>query len=536
MVLTAQSQKFGIISDRLGVAEDFPTVKIPAAFSPESSGVYLQYGLARAMPGAAPTFLDDSGVKTQTPDGNIIIRHWRHISAAGIEYVFVYTKAHAYLWNDTTKTYTTMHTTASDCTLWDTVSMSGRVISTNNIDKVLVWLESTPATAFVPLDTASGLDLGGGQFITKAKYLNTSENYLWLLGTTEAGVGHPRRARWSSYGEVADFDTTGSGDTSFRDFLEGSDIIKGSAKYTVRGADILVIFKEKSCFLAWLVESDDVWNMTRAEGSVGLLATHSVINDKEGNVYYFGSDYTVRKLHYGKISQRIDKTIKGMSIAHQDDIEATYIDQYNQIWWSIPSSAGSTGNDKIVAYNLEYQIWHPYPFSIRAFGEWSQQESTTIDGLDTLSDTIDGLDAELDQIDLVQSLAGFPLELGSDYSGFTYNLHQSETDMGSAVTRSFVLATHLTNGISLPTFKRVHRIQTYVVSRSTEQTLTLSVKEDNATAYTNLGEISLQGEASIISDELKPNLRAEFYLFQYSGTTLFDFVAAYFSFSFDGEL
>ncbi len=536
MVLTAQSQKFGIISDRLGLAEDFPTVKIPQAFSPDSSGVFLQHGLLRAMPGAAPTFLDSNGVKTQTPDGNIIIRHWRHISAAGIEYVFVYTKAHVYLWDDTTKAYTLMHTTASDCTLWDTVSMSGRVVSTNNIDKVLVWLESTPATTFAPLGSASGLALGGGQFITKAKYLNTSENYLWLLATTEAGASFPRRARWSSYGELDDFDTTGSGDTNFRDYLEGSDILKGSAKYTVRGADILVIFKEKSCFLAWLVESDDVWNMTRAEGNVGLLATHSTINDKEGNVYYIGSDYTVRKLHYGKISQRIDKTIKGISVTHQDNIEATYIDQYNQIFWSIPGSADSTGNDKIVAYNLGYEIWHPYPFSIRAFGEWSQQENFTIDGLDSISSTINGLDAELDQIDSVQSLAGFPLELGSDYSGYVLNLHQSEQHNGSDVTRSFVIATHLTNGISLPHFKRVHRIQAYFVSRSTEQTVSLSVKEDNAASYTTLGTFSLQGSAAIISAELKPNLRAQHFLFKFESTALFDFVGVYFDFSFDGEL
>lgn len=536
MAIALKAQRFGIISDILGVAEDVPTVKISTAFSPSASGMFLQYGLARTMPGAAATFLDNAGDAVQTPDENPIIHFWYHTSAAGIEYVFVYTKAHAYIWNDTTKTYTTLHTCASDCTLWDTVSIDGRIISTNNIDKVQVWLESTPGTAFAPLGSASGLDLGDGTYITKAKYLNTCENYLWLLGTTEGGVAYPRRGRWSSYGNVIDFDPTGTGDTRYRDFLEGSDIIKGSGKYTYKGVDVLVIFKGLSTFLAWLVESDDVWNMTRAEGNVGLLATHSVANDRDGHLYYMGSDYTVRKLHHGKISQRIDKTIKGLSVTYEDNIEATFIDQYNQIFWSIPSSAGSTGNDKVVAYNIDFNNWHTYPFTIRAFGQWSQQTSYTIDGLDAISETIDGLDADLEQIDWVASLAGFPLELGSDYSGYAYNLHQSEENMGSAVTRNFVLATHLSEGMSLPHFKRVFRIQIYLMSRSTEETVAVSVKEDNAAAWTSLGDVSFQGTAEIISDELVVDLRAEHFLFKFESTALFDFVAVFFEFSYDGAL
>ena len=527
--------KFGIISDLMGVGEDFPTVKIPQAFTPSASGVFLQYGLLRSMPGASPTFLDSDGDKVQTTDGNPIIHFWRHI-ADGTEYVFVYTKAHVYLWNDTTKAYTTMHTCASDCTMWDTVSMDGHVISTNNVDLILDWDESTPSTVFAALDTTSGLDLGDGTYVTAAKYLATCEGYLWVLGTNEGGSSYPCRGRWSTYGDITDYDTTGSGDTGSKDFLEGSDIIKGTGKYTYNGADVLVIFKDKSAYMAWLVESDSVWNTVPVDGNVGLLATHGVCNDKDGHLYYIASDYTIRKLHQGIISRRIDKTIKGLSVTYQDYIEATFIDQYNQIWWSIPSASGSTGNDKVVAYNLSDQIWHIYPFSIRAFGEWSQQSSYTIDGLDALSDTIDGLDAAFDQIDWVASLAGFPLELGSDNSGYAYNLHQSEQDMGSDVTRHFVLATHLTDGVSLPYFKRVNRIQTFVKSRSTDESLTLSVKEDNEATYTSLGDVDLQGTAEIISDELTPDLRAMHFLFKYSTTALFDFVGVWFDFSWDGTL
>ena len=535
MPTAIQEQKFGIISDLMGVSEDVPTIKMSSAFSPASSGTFLQYGMVRSMPGAAPTFLDDDGVKVQTPDTNPIIHFWRHISAQGIEYVFAYTKLNVYRWNDTTKAYETKWE-GTECTLWDTVSINGHLISTNGVDKVLDWSEDSPGSDFAALGSDNGLTLGDGTFITTAKYLATCENYLWLFGTTEGGSSYPRRARWSTYADIDDFDETGTGDTGAKDFLEGSDIIKGSGKYTYGGGDILVVFKEKSTYPVWLVDGHEVWNITRSEGNVGLLATHSVCNDKDGNLYYVASDYTIRKFRSGIISQKIDKTIKGLCVTYQDYIEAAFIDKYNQIWWSIPSDAAATGNDKIVAYNLEYEIWHPYPFAYRAFGEWSQQTSYTIDGLDALSDTIDGLDARLAYIDFVEGMVGFPLELGSDYSGYSYNLHQSQTDMGNEVTRNFVLSTDLAEGQALPYFKRVSKVKCFVQSRSTEETLELFVKEDNEPSYNSIGEISLQGTASIIDVDLTPDLRAKHFLFKGETTTFFDFVAMFFDFSFDGEM
>ena len=530
-------QKFGILSDVMGVAEDVPTVKMSSAVSPESSGTFLQYGMIRSMPGGAKTFLNGSSVQIQTTDTNPIIHYHRHISASGIEYIFVYTKDHVYRWNDTTKAYETKHTCASECTLWSTVSFNGHLISTNNVDKVLDWDETTPGSAFAPLGSASGLALGDGTFITAAKYLNTCENYLWLFATTEGGASYPRRGRWAGYNTIDDFDETATGttDTGSKDFNEGSDILKGSGKYTYGGGDILVIFKEKSTYPTWLVDGHEVWNITRSEGNIGLLATHSACNDKDGNLYYFASDYTIRKFRSGIISQRIDKTVKGISVTYEDYIEASFIDKYNQIWWSIPSDASATGNDEIAAYNLEYGIWHFYPFAIRAFGEWSQQTSYTIDGLDAISTTIDGLDAQLAYIDFVEGMAGFPLELGSDYSGYSWNLHQSETDMGNAVTRNFVLATTLTDGVSLPFFKRLSRIQVFIKARSVVETLALYVKEDNEVSWQSAGSISLQGTPDIIAAEITPDFRARHFLIKGEATVYFDWIGIFFDWTPDGE-
>lgn len=537
MATAVTEQKFGILSDFMGDREDIPNIKMPNAYLPSSSGVFLQHGLLRTMPGAnAGAFLDGDGNKAQTPDGNTVIRHWRHISGAGIEYVFAFTKDHIYKWDQTNNQYDLFWTCSSECDLWDTVSIDGKIIATNGIDYVLFWDETTPGTIFAPLGSASGLDLtGGGVYLTTAKYCRTCEGYLILGATTEAGTSYPRRERWSSYNDVSDFNINGNGDTYFKDFLEGSDVLKGFGNYSYGGTNYLVVFKEKSIYVQWLVESLDIWNTDRLAGDVGLLATHSVINDKEGNLYYFASDYTVRKFREGIISMPKDITIRGINVTYQDYIEATFIDFYNQIWWSIPSTVSSTGNDKVVALNLDYNIWHDYPWSIRSFGDWSQQESYTIDGLDAISDTIDGLDAVLPSIDYVSAIAGWPLDICSDYSGYTYVLHTSETEISSDVSRSFVISTDMENKQALGWYKRVSRIYAYFVGRGSTGTISLSVKRDNEANFQTLGTVSIESTRKFVLVELPVDIRARHFLIKGEATILFEFVGLIFDYEPDGD-
>jgi len=531
-------QKYGILSDFMGDREDVPNIKMSSAFMPSSSGVFLQRGLLRSMPGAnTGAFVDAVPTKVQTTDGNPIIRIWRHVSAAEIEYEFVFTKAHIYKWDETTKLYSTFWTCTGDCTLWDTVSIDGKIIATNGVDFVLVWDETTPGTIFVPLGSAAGIDLDGAgtNLLQKARYCATCEGYLILGATTENGELHARRERWSDYNDVSSFNVNGEGDTYFKDFPVGSDVLKGFGNYSYGGTNYLVVFKGESIYAQWLVESLDVWNIDRLAGNVGLLATHSVCNDKEGNLYYFASDYTVRKFRGGIISMGKDVTIRGLNVTYQDHIESAFIDSYNQIWWSIPSSLSSTGNDKVIALNLDYNIWHEYPWSIRAFGDWTRQESYTIDGLDALSTTIDGLDAELPFIDYVSNIAGFPLDICSDYSGYTYILHTSETEKGSSVTREFVISSDMENGLALGYFKRIGKIYVYIAGRSSEGVISLFTKKDNEADWQSLGDISLESANKFTIVELSPDIRARHFLIKGTSTVLFDFIGILFDYEADSD-
>jgi len=530
------SQKFGIISDILGDREDVPTVKMSNVFMPESENVFLQYGMLRAMPGRADSFLDSNGDKTVTPDENTIIHYHRHVSAAGIEYVFAFTSDHVYRWDQTNKVYTTLFTCGSSCTLWCSGSIDQKVVITNGVDKVQYWDETTPGSSFAPLDSSSGLDLDGGTtYLTAAKYLIAHENYLFFGYTTEGGTSYPFRIRWCSLGDITDYDETGDGDTGAKDFKKGSDAIKGFGTYTYGGANILVAFKEESIYAVWLTEGPSVWNTSHAEGHIGLLATHSVVNDKDGHLYYIASDYTIRKFGVGIISQFKDPTIRGINSDYQDYIESAFIDTFNQIWWSIPSSAASTGNDKIVAYNLNYMIWHNYTFAICAFGKFSSQTSYTIDGLDDLASTIDGLDEALEYIDYVEAISGFPLDLGSDYSGYTYALHNSEDDMGSSLSRKGVLSTDLSDKRSLIDFKRISLIRVLLKGQQTENTVALSIKRDSEDNWQSLGTISLNSTSDIITEDLSADHRARHFLLKIEASNRFDFIGVFFDFEWDND-
>jgi len=533
---TATEQRFGIFSDELmGVGESVPSIRMSKAFvTNESVNMFLRYNEARRMRGRLKELLDSGEDKTQTTDANPIIHYHRHFDNAGTEYLFSFTKAHVYRWRSDTKDYTTVFTCGSDCTLWDSVSFNGRVIITNNVDKVQVWNDSTPGTAFTALDGASGLDLDGGTtYLTKAKYLAVYEDYVLLAFTIEGGVTYPYRVRWCSHGDQTDWQSTGgSGDAKSKDFKEGPDVLMGFGHYNAYGADLLVVFKKESSYFQWLVESEEVFNTSKITYAGGLLATHSVINDKDGHLYYVADDYTIRKLKIGSISQRIDKTLKGINNTYQDYIESTFINEYNHLCWSIPSIGSSTGNDKLVRLNLDEESWEFDDFAVRAFGDYSRQAAYTIDTIPFA--TIDGITWAT--IDSVENIVGFPLDICSDYSGYTYDLHSAEDDVASSYTGKLVLTADLTDKQSLWVFKRLWNIL-FILRCKSSGTVTISSKEDNEANWQSLGSVSMvdSSEPEFVRVDLPCNLRFRNLLLKLESTDHFDLLGLIFSFAFDGE-
>ena len=536
----ATEKIFGIFDDIQGIREDIPNIKINKAYSVDGSvNVMLRYGCARRMQGRLRDLLDGSGERVQTPDANPIIRYHRHYSADRTEYLFCATKAHIYLWSQAAGSFAEMFTCDSDCVMWEIVSFKGKVVVTNWVDMIQYWDETAPGTVFAPLDSSDGLDTNGGTiFVTKAKYMTTYDNKIIIGFTQEEGTAYPRRVRACSLNDETDWQATGgAGDAYAKDFSEGEGLIKGFGHYLFDDANLLVVFKDginSSHYFMWTVESDDVFETDRISNTGGLLATHSVVNDVEGHLYYIGADYAVRKLRYGSISQAIDVSMRTINQTYQDYIDSTYISEYNQLAWTIPGNPSSTGNDKVIRYNLDRGIWEIDDFTVCAWGNYSRQTSWTIDTIPF--STIDAIG--WDSIDSTEAITGFPLDLCSDYSGYAYDYHSADLDNTIAYTSSLVLSTDLSDKGSLGWFKRCWSMR-FFFKRKESGTAAIYFKEDEASRWTGLGTVDMTSSdntAIVIVDMGDMDLRFRTGLLKIEAATAFDFLGVIFNYDFDGEL
>ncbi len=532
--------QFAIMDIPKGVRQDMTTIKLAKAFSPESENVYLTKGKAKRMRGRVKEFTDGSGVLVAAPDGNIIIRYHLHNDVRNnIEYIFALTKKNIYRWLPSSNAYsTTYYTSPTDVTLWDTVSWDDKIIATSDKDFVQVWSDGgaggSADTVFAPLDTASGLDLDGGvTFLTRAKYVTVYENFLFLAHTTEGGTLFKERRRHSSQGDPTDFDETGSGNTGAKDFI-GRGEIKGFGIYTSNAANLLITFMKDgstgSIQTSWLTEDDLVFENNEINNTIGLLATHSVVNDKVGNVYYFATDYTIRKLFDPNIlSDAIEDIAKQINLTLQDDIEATYIDEFNWLAWSLPESDSSTGNDRVVYFDINesrknrISIWYRGSWAVRAFGSWTRQATLTIDGLDDLYATIDSIG--LESIDSTSARAGFPFDLASDYSGNTFSLHQGQQDNDSDFIGTLVLVTDLSDKGTPTIHKRIVDGITYIYNAEPTDDLTVihSYKEDDDANWQGSDSINLEGDGEFIYGFIPYDLRSRLFKLRLQGSNRFEF-------------
>ena len=487
--------EFGILNDVLGVRSGVPHTKLPQALaSGESSWVYYWRNAMRMLPGRGEAL---SG--TVAPDGNPIIRYHHHESSAGLEYLFAYTKAHVYQWDNGNTEWDLMFTCASACTQWSSESFGQYIVSTNNIDKVQSWDDTAPTTAFANLGSANGIEYSTGVYLTKAEYVIKHWNFLHLLSTTENGVGYKYFDRWCSAGDITDWDEDGAGDANYRQ-LGLNDKIRGAGIYDSQGANHLIIFTDKSINAAWLNEEDTVYTAQTILSMVGCVSADSIVNTPDGQLYYLSVDETsatveVRKVYDpNPVSYDIQPTLDLMHPTLRRYACGTYIGALRQVWWSIPGAPDSTANDKVMIYNLQTGTWNATsPMDIQAFGFYTQQSTTFI------NDITENINDMLNMINTYGSVAGSPITLCSDADGYTWSAATSTQDKGVDYNSSLVLATDLGDGGLLNRNKRLHGVYLFYESRpGTTHTATASIREGHKSGYTNMGSVSLAGDGKTV--------------------------------------
>jgi hypothetical protein len=421
-----RKEKFGIFTPVLGLKQDFPVILLPQAYFPDNQNIYIRNYEIHRIDGSEDTLLS-GGNKVKTPDTNPIIHYHLFQKANGDEYLVVFTKKHVYYWDTSSSAFSdAIFTCDSDVTHWSTVTYNNLLIATNNSDLVQKW-EGTGS--FANLDTASGLQFGSTSYVTKAKYVAAYENYL-IFGWVHEKVGettteYPSKIRWSDLGSESDWD---SGDAG-ANFIKLSGFITGFGEYQ----GFLFVFFKDSIYRMWLTSTTDIWNNLCVSKHIGCLAPDSIVNDQDGGLYFFASDYTFRHITRGEISKNIEPTCRQIKPSLVDLIRGIYVDEYGQIWWSIPSGLDATGNNEIVAFvpsMSEDEIWIRHDLEVDAFGNY-----------------------------LTESDQKFLRDLGSDGDGYTYLLHSDEN---STQTGYFVLSTDLAEQKNISTYKRLLDIHLYL--------------------------------------------------------------------------
>lgn len=469
-----------------------------------------------------------------------VIEYHRHIrQGTGTEHLLLGTKYHILLWGQSNKSLTVKWTvvdpTDPNNTRWEITDHLRNVVATNNSDFVLWWnVDSSVSNSFAALDNADGIDYEGtGNRLTKCKHITSYETYLILGYTTEAGTVHPQRERWASRatgGSTIDFDENGAGDAGAKDFTTTPGFLMGFATH----GDDLVISKQDSMHRSWLTTAETVFEWEEFTLKVGNLSADGLVNDKAGRLYWIASDLTIREVQTPRpLSTAVDITVKNLNTAQSEFIQATYIEEFEEIWWAI-AGAGSDTNDTIVAFHPDSGRSFIYKMPVRAFGDFTQQEAFTYDTLpfDTYADW--GADWLI--YDTQRNIVGFPLDLASDYLGNTFDLHRADNDDGSLFTGKLVISTTLTNPKSLHLYKRVNNGVDVIYNRKSSGSVTLSAKRDTEKSWQQLGTASLvdadMPESVIV--HIPFDIRARTFEFMQETTDQMEFLGMFFrEFEFD---
>ena len=520
--------RFGLLSDWVGQRSGVPHIKLPQGLvNEESSFVHYWRNAVRRVPGRVAAF---DGV--QTPDANPILRYHYHRSTAGIDYVFVFTKAHAYLWSGSA--WTLMFTCAKDCDGWSTENFGEYVVATNDLDKVQYWSDATPTVAFANVGGANGINYDGNHYLTRAKLVIRHWHYLHLLSTTEDGTAYKNFDRWCSAGDLTDWNENGEGDTDYRELGPGDEIV-GAGIYNVQGANQLIVFTQQTVNAAWLVTDDLVYESQDILTGTGCPAPDSIVNAPDGQLYYISSDddgaKEVRRVYDpNPLSYDVQATLDRMHPTLCNKIAASYIGQFQEIWWCIPSSGSSTGNDVVLPFSLMTQTWQPNsPMDICAFGYWTQQTTTYIDEVAEMIDDV------IKVVDFYGPVAGQPISLVSDYSGYSWSTGSGTTDKEVSYMGQLVLSTDL-DPDTLNRFKRLHGAWLYFLAHTgASHTVTVSIRRGESASYVNKGNVSLDGNGQTVRKWLRFDGRTRNLDLKLSASNDFEFLGVIFDYDLCGE-
>lgn len=231
-------------------------------------------------------------------------------------------------WDDITGALTI---TAGNLTSFTT--FRDNLLGTNGVDVPFLWTGTGNGSA---MTVPTGL--------TTAKSVEVFSSYTFLANVTVSATTYKSRVYWSALDSISSWDTADFNDVS-RDDGQTITCIKTLA-------DRLVIFKERSIYLAFFTGDADVpFRFVKSSSQVGCIAQFSVQEVDNGlvflatdGIYYFDGNNSF------KISDRINETIQSYNEVQFSQCCSMYQHDKNRYWLAIPGPSSST-NDKVITWD-----------------------------------------------------------------------------------------------------------------------------------------------------------------------------------------
>ncbi len=167
------------------------------------------------------------------------------------------------------------------------------------------------------------------------------------------------------------------------------------------------------------------------------------------------------------------------------------------------------------------------PVILRSFGDYTRQEVFTYDTLPY--ETYDEWGEAWKIFDTNVNVAGFPLDLASDYNGQTFELHSGFTDAGTPFTRTLVIGTNFN---ALNFFKRVNNgVELWFNREASGSVVNIFIKEDNEASWQSVGSASIAdpGLPETVNVHVPFDKRAKFLKIRMQSTDYFEFLGAIFT-------
>lgn len=367
----------------------------------------------------------------------------------------------------------------------------------------------------------------------RCKALVSYERRLHFLYTIETGTSYPTRWRWSDLIDETIVVPQIDNDAG------AAEVTEGGSGYLTKGIvfnGYLFFVKSSGFVRAIAVATDEMFNKREVSNDTGTIASLSFVKQREYIYFYCTTDLTIKRfdgMYFATVSTPIDYIVKNVTTEHEDIIQATYINEFQQILWAIPY-AGETTLNKVLIWDMDNAprpVWTVADMDVTCFGFFRLTEDYSWSNLPY----DEWLDWNANAWRSREGLASFGLNVCGRADGTVCRLNASRQDLGENYDGYIVFDTDLSDKKSaLPYKKRLLKMQFYVRNEAAGH-LDISVKRDLETDWQDAGDVSLVGDENIIVVEHPVDFLAKTFKVKISSKYDFNLIGVVFWFIPVGE-